>query len=80
MSPSPGRPRWISDDASPWLLQDPLLLDRSVFENVAAGLRFRHVAPDEVRRRTDAWLHKLSIHHLRGSAGAETLGRGERSG
>ena len=56
------------------VMQDPLLLDRSVFDNVAAGLRFRHVAPDEVRRRTDAWLHKLSIHHLRDRPGLKLSG------
>jgi len=56
------------------VMQDPLLLDRSVFDNVAAGLRFRHVAPDEVRRRTEAWLHKLSIHHLRDRPGLKLSG------
>jgi len=56
------------------VMQDPLLLDRSVFDNVAAGLRFRHLAPDVVRRRTEAWLAKLSITHLKDRPGLKLSG------
>jgi tungstate transport system ATP-binding protein len=43
---------------------DPLLLDTSVFANVASGLRFRGVSPGAVRVRVDAWLERLGIGHL----------------
>ena len=56
------------------VLQEPLLLDRSVFDNVAAGLRFRHLPEGEVRERTAAWLEKLGIAHLRGRPGLSLSG------
>jgi len=56
------------------VLQEPLLLDRSVFDNVAAGLRFRHLTEGEVRERSAAWLEKLGIAHLRGRPGLSLSG------
>jgi tungstate transport system ATP-binding protein len=56
------------------VLQDPLLLDRSVFDNVAAGLRFRSLPAEEVRRRTEAWLEKLSITSMRDRPGLKLSG------
>jgi len=56
------------------VLQEPLLLDRSVFDNVAAGLRFRHLPEGEVRERTAAWLEKLGIAYLRGRPGLSLSG------
>jgi tungstate transport system ATP-binding protein len=47
------------------VLQEPLLLDTSVFENVAAGLRFRRRPGDEVARRVEVWLERLGIASLR---------------
>ena len=47
------------------VLQEPLLLDVTVFENVAAGLRFRHLPKGEKERRTLHWLCALGIEHLR---------------
>jgi tungstate transport system ATP-binding protein len=44
---------------------DPLLLDTSVFANVASGLRFRGVSSSAARPRVDAWLERLGIAHLR---------------
>jgi tungstate transport system ATP-binding protein len=46
------------------VLAAPLLLDTSVYENVAAGLRFRHVREAEIRRRTGDWLERLGVAHL----------------
>ena len=43
------------------VMQDALLLNRSVFDNVATGLRFRHLPKDEVTRRVDEWLEQLGI-------------------
>ena len=58
------------------VLQNPLLLDASVFDNVAVGLRFRRLPKDEIRRRVDFWLDRLGIAHLRDRA-AHHLSGGE---
>jgi tungstate transport system ATP-binding protein len=47
------------------VLPAPLLLSTSVFDNVAAGLRFRRVGAAETRERVEAWLERLGIAHLR---------------
>ena len=46
------------------VLQEPLLLDTSVHNNVATGLRFRRLPRQEVEQRTNAWLNRLGIEHL----------------
>ncbi len=46
------------------VLQDPLLLDMSVYANVALGLRFRRLNENLVRSRVSAWLERLGIAHL----------------
>jgi tungstate transport system ATP-binding protein len=46
------------------VLQEPLLLDGSVRDNVALGLRLRGVPRAERRRRADRWLARLGIAHL----------------
>lgn len=47
------------------VMQDALLLDRSVYENVALGLRLRHTPGTETCRRVDEWLERLGIAALR---------------
>ncbi len=47
------------------VLQEPLLLHRSVFDNVATGLTFRGLPKREVKQRTESWLKQLGIDHLR---------------
>jgi len=47
------------------VMQDSLLLNRSVFDNIALGLRFRHLPKDKATRRVDEWLECLGISHLR---------------
>lgn len=46
------------------VLQEPLLMDTSVFNNVALGLRFRGISDDVIARRVDTWLERLGISHL----------------
>jgi tungstate transport system ATP-binding protein len=46
------------------VMQEPLLLNRSVSENVALGLRYRGVSAAERARRVDPWLERLGIGHL----------------
>lgn len=47
------------------VLQEPLLLDASVYKNVAVGLHFRHLPLSEIHDRTETWLKRLDIDHLR---------------
>jgi len=58
------------------VLQEPLLMHQSVFDNVAAGLKFRGLSRAEVKNRTNAWLERLAISHLR-SRPAYKLSGGE---
>jgi tungstate transport system ATP-binding protein len=46
------------------VMQDPLLFDTSVYENVAAGLRFRRVDKAEIQRLVPLWLERLGVAHL----------------
>jgi tungstate transport system ATP-binding protein len=52
------------------VLQRPYLLDATVFDNVAIGLRMRHVPKGEVQKRVDEALRLFGIGHL-----AERRGR-----
>lgn len=56
------------------VLQEPLLLHRSVFDNVAAGLKFRGLPRREVKTRTDTWLERLEINHLKNRQGNRLSG------
>jgi len=47
------------------VLQEPLLLDTTVFDNVAAGLRYRRLPRLEVEMRVGEWLERLGVAHLR---------------
>ena len=58
------------------VFQDPLLVDDTVFENVALGLRFRRVAEPEIVARVGAWLDRFQIGALAGRQ-ARTLSGGE---
>jgi tungstate transport system ATP-binding protein len=58
------------------VFQDPLLVEATLFENVALGLRFRHVAPSEVAARVQAWLDRFGIAPL-ARRQARTLSGGE---
>src|SRR4030042_2895525 len=46
------------------VLQEPLLMHQSVFDNVAAGLKFRGFPRAEIKKRTQEWLERLEISHL----------------
>ncbi len=46
------------------MMQDPLLLRRSVAENVAAGLRMRGVPAAERKARIRRWLERFGVLHL----------------
>jgi tungstate transport system ATP-binding protein len=58
------------------VLQEPLLMHQSVFDNVAAGLKFRGFPRPEITKRTNEWLERLEISHLRNRP-AQRLSGGE---
>lgn len=47
------------------VMQSPLLLRNSVYENIAAGLKFRQVPRAEMKARIAEWLERLGILQLR---------------
>jgi len=58
------------------VFQSPLLLDDTVYQNVAAGLHFRGIPERSIRQRVDQWLDRLHILHLN-KRRAKTLSGGE---
>ncbi len=56
------------------VMQDPLLFDRSVYENVASGLRFRGAMKDEIQQKVPFWLERFGVAHLTGRRGGELSG------
>lgn len=46
------------------VLQEPLLMDMSIYENVAQGLRFRKRPKAEIDDSVRHWLERLGIAHL----------------
>ena len=58
------------------VFQEPLLLNATVHENAALGLKLRGVDRREVARRLEPWLERLGIAHLRGRS-ARSLSGGE---
>ncbi len=47
-----------------FVFQDPLLMDMSVENNIALGLKFRGVSKDEAQARVMKWLKQLGIESL----------------
>jgi tungstate transport system ATP-binding protein len=58
------------------VFQEPLLLNTTVQENAALGLRLRGVPTREIARRLEPWLERLDIAHLRARS-ARSLSGGE---
>ena len=56
------------------VMQDPLLFDRSVYENVAIGLAFRGVAKESIQKKVPLWLERLGVAHLAERRGGELSG------
>ena len=45
-------------------MQQPLLLDTTVFQNVAIGLKLRNLPRTKVKQKVTYWLDKFQISHL----------------
>ncbi len=58
------------------VFQEPLLLNTTVFGNVAAGLKLRGTPGGEITQRVNTWLKRLGIGHLAGRR-AHQLSGGE---
>ena len=58
------------------VLQEPLLMHQSVYDNVAAGLKFRGLPRPVIKSRTKEWLERLEISHL-SNRPAQRLSGGE---
>jgi tungstate transport system ATP-binding protein len=58
------------------VFQEPLLLNATVQENAALGLRLRGASKREIALRLEPWLERLGIAHLRDRS-AHTLSGGE---
>ncbi|MDR3572486.1 MAG: ABC transporter ATP-binding protein [Anaerolineaceae bacterium] len=82
---SKGEIRFNGKTTEPWhdlnyrrqiamVMQSPLLLHTSVFENVATGLRFRGTGSQKVQREVNDWLNKLGILHLKKRSGQKLSG------
>jgi len=56
------------------VLQEPLLLDASVYDNVAAGLKFRRISKEKIQRRVAPWLERLGVAHLRDRSARQVSG------
>lgn len=56
------------------VLQRPYLLNATVFDNVAIGLRMRGVPRDEIRRRVESALAVFGIEHLAARPGRALSG------
>jgi molybdopterin-binding protein len=57
-------------------MQQSLFRNASTWENVATGLRFRHLRRAEIRRRVDEWLERLGVSAL-AKQNARALSGGE---
>jgi tungstate transport system ATP-binding protein len=58
------------------VFQEPLLLNATVYQNAALGLRLRGLGRAEIAERVEPWLERLGIAHL-AARSARTLSGGE---
>lgn len=58
------------------VFQEALLLDTSVWENIAVGLKIRDISKAEIKNRVTFWLEQFGIDHL-AQQSARSLSGGE---
>ena len=47
-----------------FVFQDPLLMDMSIRDNIALGLKFRKVNKDEIEAQVNKWAKAMGVEHL----------------
>jgi tungstate transport system ATP-binding protein len=57
-----------------FVFQDPLLMDMSVQDNIALGLKFRGTQKDEIRKRVDRWSKAMGAESLLGRRAGQLSG------
>ncbi|TGE34432.1 ATP-binding cassette domain-containing protein [Desulfosporosinus sp. Sb-LF] len=58
------------------VFQEALLLNTRVFDNVAIGLKIRHLPKEKIRKQVDYWLEQFGVIHL-SQQSARSLSGGE---
>jgi tungstate transport system ATP-binding protein len=56
------------------VLQEPLLLDTTVYDNIAVGLKFRRITKSVQDRLISQWLSRLNITHLKNRPASQLSG------
>lgn len=56
------------------VLQEPLLLDMTVFENIALGLKFRGYTKETIRQKTRAWIERLNLREVEDKRASQISG------
>lgn len=46
------------------VFQQPLMLDTTVYQNVAIGLKFRKLSKNEIKKKVHFWLKQFGVEHL----------------
>lgn len=60
--------------------QEPLLLDMTVFDNIALGLRYRGLPKKIIRQKVDRWIEKLNLENVKDKpAGKISGGQAQRT-
>ena len=74
-----GTVSWDSDDPAKqsFVFQSPIMLRRSVAENLAYPLRLQQTPKPEIKQAVDIWLHRIGLQAVRDSP-APRLSGGER--
>lgn len=57
-----------------FVFQSPLLLDMTVEQNIALGLRFRGMSKEESRQQADRWIQALGVESLVGRRAGQLSG------
>ena len=60
------------------VLQEPLLMDASVYDNIASGLRFRGVKRPEIEKKVNEWLQAFKYHQPKRKAHKLSGGEAQR--
>jgi ABC-type sugar transport system ATPase subunit len=48
-----------------YLIQNPLLFSMNVYDNIAYGLKIRHISKNVIKQKVDSIMEKFSITHLK---------------